>query len=86
MRASVLALDLLVYIPAVVWFTRLWWTSRSRRTQVRRFLQSDSRDTNHIPIQNIALLTILLQPALTLIDNGHFQLVLHQGVALHGSA
>lgn len=55
MRASVLALDLLLYIPAVVWFTRIWWTSRSRRTQ------------------NIALLTILLQPALTLVDNGHFQ-------------
>lgn len=55
MRATVLVLDLLVYIPAIVWFTRLWWTSRSRRTQ------------------NIALLTILLQPSLTLIDNGHFQ-------------
>ncbi|KAG8860864.1 Glucosyltransferase-like protein [Tulasnella sp. 330] len=55
MRASVLALDLMLYIPAAVWFTRSWWSWRSRRTQ------------------NLALLTILLQPALILIDNGHFQ-------------
>ncbi|KAG9019276.1 Glucosyltransferase-like protein [Tulasnella sp. 427] len=55
MRASVLVLDLIVYIPSIIWFTRSWWTSRSRRTQ------------------NIALLTILLQPSLILIDNGHFQ-------------
>ncbi|KAG9037019.1 Glucosyltransferase-like protein [Tulasnella sp. JGI-2019a] len=55
MRASVLALELILYIPAAVWFTRSWWSWRSRRTQ------------------NLALLTILLQPALILIDNGHFQ-------------
>ncbi|KAG8887278.1 Glucosyltransferase-like protein [Tulasnella sp. 332] len=58
MRASVLALDLMLYIPAAVWFTRSWWSWRSRRTQ------------------NLALLTILLQPALILIDNGHF----HRGL------
>jgi len=34
MRISVIAMDLALYVPAVVWFTRLWWHTRSRRTQV----------------------------------------------------
>ncbi|KAI0050368.1 glycosyltransferase family 57 protein [Auriscalpium vulgare] len=55
MRATVLASDALVYVPALWMFTRVWHASRSRRTQ------------------NIALLTLLFQPALLLIDFGHFQ-------------
>ncbi|KAG8959267.1 Glucosyltransferase-like protein [Tulasnella sp. 419] len=55
MRGSVIVMDLLIYIPALWWFSRLWWHNRSRRTQ------------------QIALLTTLFQPALLLIDNGHFQ-------------
>ncbi|KAL6304343.1 glucosyltransferase [Sparassis latifolia] len=55
MRASVLALDILVYVPALVLFTRIWQGTRSARTQ------------------NFALLLLLLQPALILIDSGHFQ-------------
>jgi hypothetical protein len=34
MRLSVIVMDLVVYLPAVVWFTRSWWRMRSRRTQV----------------------------------------------------
>jgi alpha-1,3-glucosyltransferase len=36
MRATVLALDTLVYIPALVMFVRTWQGSRSKRTQVSR--------------------------------------------------
>ncbi|EPQ54608.1 ALG6, ALG8 glycosyltransferase [Gloeophyllum trabeum ATCC 11539] len=57
MRATVLALDTLVYLPAVLLFTRVWHPHRSKRSQVR----------------NVALITVLLQPALLLIDFGHFQ-------------
>ncbi|KAF9013270.1 glucosyltransferase [Cyathus striatus] len=55
MRTSVVVLDALVYVPALVMFTRVWQGSRSMRTQ------------------ELALLTLLLQPALLLIDFGHFQ-------------
>ncbi|KAG5648420.1 hypothetical protein DXG03_004994 [Asterophora parasitica] len=55
MRVTVLALDLVVYIPALIMFAWTWQGSRSKRTQ------------------NIALLTLLFQPALLLIDSGHFQ-------------
>jgi alpha-1,3-glucosyltransferase len=61
MRSSVLASEMLVWIPAVV----LWayivlggkggTSKRSGRTKV------------------VAILTVLLQPATILIDNGHFQ-------------
>ncbi|KAG8897754.1 Glucosyltransferase-like protein [Tulasnella sp. 403] len=54
MRSSVLFLDLMIYIPSVVWFTK-------------------SCSLTKLALQNIALLTILLQPALILVDNGHFQ-------------
>ncbi|EJC98153.1 glucosyltransferase [Fomitiporia mediterranea MF3/22] len=55
MRASVLVSNLLVYIPALVFFVRAWHSSRSRRTQ------------------SLALLCLLFQPSLILIDSGHFQ-------------
>ncbi|TDL22242.1 hypothetical protein BD410DRAFT_272741 [Rickenella mellea] len=55
MRFTVLASDLLVYVPALLLFLRAWHGSRSRRTQ------------------NIALLALLFQPSLILIDSGHFQ-------------
>ncbi|KDQ15002.1 glycosyltransferase family 57 protein [Botryobasidium botryosum FD-172 SS1] len=55
MRATVLALDALIYVPAVFVFCRNWWNTRSRRTQ------------------SVALLTVLFQPALVIIDHGHFQ-------------
>jgi hypothetical protein len=34
MRATVLALDGLIYVPALFMFVRTWLGSRSRRTQV----------------------------------------------------
>jgi len=55
MRYAVLATDLVIYIPALIYFVRSWHGSRSNRTQ------------------SLALLTLLLQPSLILIDNGHFQ-------------
>ncbi|ETW81711.1 glycosyltransferase family 57 protein [Heterobasidion irregulare TC 32-1] len=55
MRATVLMLDHIVYVPALWMFTRVWHAGRSRRTQ------------------NLAFLTLLLQPALLLVDFGHFQ-------------
>ncbi|PIL22484.1 hypothetical protein GSI_15173 [Ganoderma sinense ZZ0214-1] len=55
MRSTVLAFDTLVYVPALIMFTRVWQGSRSSRTQ------------------NLALLMLLLQPALIIIDFGHFQ-------------
>ncbi|KAI0036435.1 glucosyltransferase [Vararia minispora EC-137] len=55
MRATVLAFDYLIYVPALWWFTRTCLAGRSKRTQ------------------NFALVTLLFQPALLLIDFGHFQ-------------
>ncbi|PPR08165.1 hypothetical protein CVT24_012129 [Panaeolus cyanescens] len=55
MRMTVLVLDALVYLPALLLFVNIWQGSRSKRTQ------------------ELALLTLLFQPALLLIDFGHFQ-------------
>ncbi|KAF8895501.1 ALG6, ALG8 glycosyltransferase family-domain-containing protein [Infundibulicybe gibba] len=55
MRSTVLALDSIVYVPALYLFARTWQGTRSHRTQ------------------EMAILTLLLQPALLLIDFGHFQ-------------
>ncbi|KAG6884958.1 hypothetical protein C0993_007073 [Termitomyces sp. T159_Od127] len=55
MRMTVIALDLLVYIPALVMFAQRWQGTRSKRTQ------------------HAALLMLLFQPALLLVDSGHFQ-------------
>lgn len=55
MRSTVVALDMLVYVPALYAFTRIWHRSRSSRTQ------------------HASLLILLFQPALLLIDFGHFQ-------------
>ncbi|KAJ7672726.1 ALG6, ALG8 glycosyltransferase family-domain-containing protein [Mycena rosella] len=55
MRSTVVALDAVIYVPALLMFTRVWQVSRSKRTQ------------------NLALLTLLFQPALLLVDFGHFQ-------------
>ncbi|KAI6140592.1 glycosyltransferase family 57 protein [Pisolithus tinctorius] len=55
MRSTVVALDILVYVPALYAFTRIWHRSRSLRTQ------------------HASLLILLFQPALLLVDFGHFQ-------------
>ncbi|KAF8123074.1 glucosyltransferase [Mycena galopus ATCC 62051] len=55
MRSTVVLLDALIYVPALVMFTRIWQANRSKRTQ------------------NLALVTLLFQPASLLIDFGHFQ-------------
>lgn len=57
MRFTVLILDLLIYIPALVQF--------ARNSSLLRHRSAKAKD--------VALATILLQPALILIDSGHFQ-------------
>ncbi|KAF6755794.1 glycosyltransferase family 57 protein [Ephemerocybe angulata] len=55
MRLTVVFFDLLVYVPAIIMFVKVWQGTRSKRTQEQ------------------AILLLLLQPALLLIDHGHFQ-------------
>ncbi|KAL4064874.1 glycosyltransferase family 57 protein [Scleroderma yunnanense] len=55
MRATVVALDVLIYIPALYAFMRIWLRTRSSRAQ------------------HTAFLVLLFQPALLLVDFGHFQ-------------
>ncbi|KAF8627459.1 hypothetical protein AX17_006272 [Amanita inopinata Kibby_2008] len=55
MRSTVIILDALVYVPALLMFVHVWQGTRSKRTQ------------------SVALLTLLFQPALLLVDFGHFQ-------------
>lgn len=57
MRASVIASELVTYIPAVVIFVRLY----GRESAMSKYDKA------------VALAAILLQPALMLIDHGHFQ-------------
>lgn len=55
MRATVLVLDTLLYVPAILFFLNRRLQGRGRRTRA------------------IAILTVLLQPSILLIDHGHFQ-------------
>ncbi|KAL1950330.1 hypothetical protein VTO73DRAFT_5454 [Trametes versicolor] len=55
MRFTVLAFDTLIYVPALLMFTKVWQGTRSARRQ------------------ELALAILLFQPALILIDFGHFQ-------------
>ena len=57
MRATVLVFDALIYIPALVHFVTSSPLLRHRSNRAR----------------HVALLTLLLQPSLLLVDNGHFQ-------------
>lgn len=57
MRASVIVSELVTYIPAVVIFVRLY----GRESAMSKYDKA------------VALAAILLQPALMLIDHGHFQ-------------
>ncbi|KAF8967145.1 glucosyltransferase [Flammula alnicola] len=54
-RMTVVILDALVYVPALLIFAQIWQGSRSKRTQ------------------ELSLFTLMLQPALLLVDFGHFQ-------------
>lgn len=55
MRASVIAFDAVIYVPALFLFSQTWFRTRSKRTQ------------------DLAFLVLMLQPALFLVDFGHFQ-------------
>lgn len=74
MRTTVVVLDALVYVPALFMFSRTWQASRSKRTQV---FQIDFSMLHVLRFywfqQELAFLTLILQPALLLIDFGHFQ-------------
>lgn len=57
MRATALFSELAIYIPAVIWFVR-WSGKRQGQSPIA---------------QSVASAAILFQPALILIDHGHFQ-------------
>jgi alpha-1,3-glucosyltransferase len=72
MRGTVILSDHAVYVPAAWLFTRVWHAGRSRRTQV--FLSTPFITGILTNLEkNAALLALLFQPALLLIDFGHFQ-------------
>ena len=73
MRSSVLVLDALIYIPALLMFTKIWQGNRSKRTQVSPIYQPENDTRLTFGFKNVTLLTLLLQPALLLVDFGHFQ-------------
>lgn len=74
MRSTVIALDALVYVPALISFSRTWQGTRSKRTQVCRYQMTWAFAQKLIPqSKSLALLVLLLQPALLLVDFGHFQ-------------
>ncbi len=55
MRATVVVAELLVYVPAILFFLHRRLIGRGLRTRA------------------VAVITVLLQPSLVLIDHGHFQ-------------
>lgn len=73
MRSTVLVTDILVYIPAIFLFTYIWQANRSTKTQVCGLSVQFWASCSYIPPQHVALLTLLLQPALIIVDSGHFQ-------------
>lgn len=65
MRLTVLVADLLIYLPAIVYFMinlRSWSRSQLDESNLFRFTRRD-----------VAVLTALIYPGLILIDHGHFQ-------------
>ncbi|GAA5874929.1 hypothetical protein JCM16303_004946 [Sporobolomyces ruberrimus] len=67
MRATVLGGDLVLWVTAVAWYC--WWNfgREAKHEKGRKMGEKALRRTL------VAAMTILLQPALILIDNGHFQ-------------
>lgn len=74
MRLSVILMDALVFLPALLLFARVWQGTRSARTQVScRFGTLTVQFADTLRQQELSLLTLLFQPALLLVDFGHFQ-------------
>ena len=72
MRGTVILSDYAIYIPAAWLFTRVWHADRSRRTQVCLSTSFIAEILTGLE-KNEALIALLFQPALLLIDFGHFQ-------------
>ena len=72
MRGTVILSDHAIYLPAAWLFTRVWHAGRSRRTQVLLSIPFIKEFLTNLE-KNVALLALLFQPALLLIDFGHFQ-------------
>jgi len=73
MRSTVVVSDALIYIPALFIFSRTWLGTRSKRTQVRSHYVSVGRVFDKKCLQNLAFIVMAFQPALLLVDFGHFQ-------------
>ena len=72
MRSTVVVWDMLVYVPALVMFVKTWQGNRSSRTQAGAKVWSLNFFADLVT-KEFALLTLLFQPALLLVDFGHFQ-------------
>jgi alpha-1,3-glucosyltransferase len=64
---------MLVYVPALVIFVKTWQGNRSGRTRVSFHFRLLHEHMLISAFKELALLTLLFQPALLLIDFGHFQ-------------
>lgn len=65
MRATVWVLDLLIYFPAAFCILKVLWRSKRKKPNARQFFDEYSLSA--------AYLLALFQPAIVLIDHGHFQ-------------
>ncbi|RKP11561.1 glycosyl transferase [Piptocephalis cylindrospora] len=72
MRATVLVTDILIYLPAAYGFARRYWAYTLHEGGVRAGSKPGTSRT-FSPLSTAALLLFLTQPALTIIDHGHFQ-------------
>lgn len=72
MRATVVGGDLVLWVTAVFWYC--WWNFGRESIAVKGSdRKKGNRHEKALRRTLVASLTILLQPALILIDNGHFQ-------------
>jgi len=65
MRLTVLIVDILIYLPAIVYFiinSRTWDSCQFDESNIFKFTRRD-----------VAVLTAMIYPGLILIDHGHFQ-------------
>lgn len=72
MRSTVLATDILIYFPAAYGFARRYWSYAMHDRPGSSWSGSSNRHSLS-SLTTAALILFLTQPALTIIDHGHFQ-------------